>query len=912
MRHILRASLCVILLAHGGAMQALAGSPITIRPRLEASPVAPPGFLPRNALIRPRVALVLTGGGARAVAQIGVLRIFERYGIPVDFIVGTSLGAIVGGLYASGYSVDELDSLATTTPWDDILSLTDATKRTELFVDQKLAGDRSFLVVRFQGLEPVLPSAVSSGQRLTDFLSTQALQALYHPIRSFDDLRIPFRSVATDLVSGQRVVLKDGSLAEALRASATVPLLFDPIEKDSMELIDGGLLSNIPVDVARSEGYDIVIVVNSTSALRTAEEMKLPWQTADQIMSITMKALNDAQLQNADIVITPEIGKHLSSNFHGLADLIRAGQAAAEASIPEIQALYQSKLAQMQKNGRASGEAFASAAVDFDGPPPPEALRAKIDSEAQTGILTSGELQEDVEALYSLGCYRNVQAEIDSPGNGTAITFALDLQTPLKAVDVEGNTRIATPTIQSEFRALIGRPFVPDSGQAAIDRVLRLYRAEGYSLARMDSVHFDDRNGILFLRINEGVIARLDVQGGERTRDAFVLNEFPLHTGDVFQIDKARKGISNIASTTLFQYVYLEVAYISGQPAITIRLRERPSQLVRLGLRADNERSLQGLIDIRDDNFQGSGMDLGLTVAGGQRNLDATLEYKARRLFNSYMTLGVAGFVRTLDSYLYADAPETEENHWARDQVGEYRDIRYGFDAVFGTPLERLGNATIEFNLQNVRVKSISQADFLDASYRLALVRFGTVVDSKDRYPFPLSGVGLNLSYEFAFDGLGSSISYNSLSIMYETYSTWGSRHTFHPRFTFGFADKTMPYAQEFRLGGRTSFFGVREDDRRGRELLLLNVEYRYFLPVRILFDSYIRARYDLGTISEVPEEIKLSTFRHGLGMELALDTPVGQAALGVGKSFFFNGDLPNRPIQWGPVLWYFTIGYEP
>jgi NTE family protein len=407
------------------------------------------------------------------------------------------------------------------------------------------------------------------------------------------------------------------------------------------------------------------------------------------------------------------------------------------------------------------------------------------------------------------------------------------------------------------------------------------------------------------------VIGHLDVQGGVRTRDAFVLNEFPLHVGDVFQIDKAQKGISNIASTTLFQYVYLEVAYVQGQPAITIRLRERPSQLVRLGLRADNERSLQGLIDIRDENFQGSGMDLGITVAGGQRNLDATLEYKARRLFNSYMTLGVAGFVRTLDSYLYADAPETEQNHWARDQVGEYRDIRYGFDVVFGTPLERLGTATIEFNMQNARIRSIAQAQFLEAEYRLALVRLGTIVDSKDRFPFPLSGVGLNLSYEFAFNGLGSSISYNSLSVMYETYSTWGTRHTFHPRFTFGFADKTMPYAQEFRLGGRTSFFGVREDDRRGRELLLLNVEYRYFLPVRILFDSYLRARYDLGTISEVPEEIKLSTFRHGLGLELALDTPVGQAALGVGKSFFFNGDLPNRPIQLGPVLWYFVIGYE-
>ena len=904
------ATLSVLL--QGSVVCAAAGEIVTIRPHFDDSRTERPEGIPHRELKRPRVALVLSGGGARGAAQIGVLRVLERYHIPIDFIAATSMGAIVGGLYASGYTVGEIESIALETPWDDVLSLSGETKRTELFVDQKIAGDRSFLAIRFQGFAPVIPSAVSSGQRLTDLLSGYTLQALYHPVPDFDHLKIPFRSVATALVSGTLVVLKDGSLAEALRASATFPLLFQPIEKNGMQLVDGGLLSNIPVDVARSGACDIVIVVNSTSSLRPRDKIfGAPWQTADQITSIMMNQANKTQLNGADVVITPNVGEHLSSDFHGLDTLIRAGEAAAERSMPGLLSLYAKKLAQMQAEGDSGAMMFTRAKVTFAGASPPDSLRSAIEAEEGSGVVTRRELQADVEELYASGRYRDVAADVAGDSGGTHVTFRLTGYPVLHGVKFEGNVLLPSSRFVPFVAPLEWRPVDADSVRLMLEGILRLYRGAGYSLARFDTTWFEQPAGILHIHINEGVIHAVDVQGGVRTRDAFVLNEFPLHPGDVFQIDRARKGITNIASTTLFDFVYLEVSYAAGQPVITIRLRERPSQLVRLGTRADNERYLQGLLDIRDENFQGSGMDLGMTLAGGQRNLDVVVEYKARRLFNSYLSLGVGGFVRTLDSYLYTDGVVTEPAHWTRDVAGEYREIRSGVNVSFGSQLERLGNATLEFRLENVKVKNLDSAAFLADQYRLALIRLGTIVDTKDRSPFPLSGVGLNISYEFAVDGLGSSISYNSLKVMYETFTTWGERHTFHPRFTMGFADKTMPFAQEFRLGGLDSFFGTREDDRRGRELLLMNMEYRYFLPFAILFDTYLRVRYDLGTISEVPEEIKFSTFRHGLGLELAFDTPIGQAALGVGKSFYFNGYLPNNPVQQGPLLWYFVIGYQ-
>ncbi|HEX7571852.1 MAG TPA: patatin-like phospholipase family protein, partial [Bacteroidota bacterium] len=195
-RHIIFPLVSLLFLVQALTVSAPAGERFTIRPHFDDSRTERTALIGHRQLKRPRVALVLSGGGARGVAQIGVLRVLERYKIPVDFIAATSMGAIVGGLYASGYTVAEVEALALETPWDDILSLSDETKRTELFVDQKIAGDRSFLAVRFQGFEPVIPSAISSGQRLTDFLSAHTLQALYHPVPDFDHLKIPFRAVA--------------------------------------------------------------------------------------------------------------------------------------------------------------------------------------------------------------------------------------------------------------------------------------------------------------------------------------------------------------------------------------------------------------------------------------------------------------------------------------------------------------------------------------------------------------------------------------------------------------------------------------------------------------------------------------------------------------------------------------------
>jgi NTE family protein len=885
---------------------------IVVTPQLGRSFTSKLGGLPWQALKRPKIGLVLTGGGARGAAQIGALKALERHGIPIDFIAATSMGSIIGGLYAAGWTAAEIESVALHTNWDEVLSLTEEANRADLFVDQKLAGERSFLTVRFEGLQPVLPSAVSTGQRLTAFLSTLTLQSVYHPTTSFDDLRIPFRAVATDLVSGRRVVLGEGSLAEALRASATVPLVFNPIEKDSMRLVDGGLVDNIPVDVARDAGCEIILVVNTTSSLRNSNEMKAPWQTADQIMGIMMQQANQRSLRQADLVITPELGKHLSSAFKGLDTLIAAGDETMEAQIGKILQLFERKKSLQAGWGVAdSGKQFPGASIEAVGGTPPDSAWRHIIGESRQRPVTLLDVQEHVNMLYAKGIYRDVRAEITTDSVSTRIRFLLAENPRLNEVTFAGCALLPASELRREFAGLLGQPLNVGAVSAALERVLKAYRSHGYSLARVDSTFFDIANGRLAVVMNEGVISQIDIQGGVRTQDSFILSEFPLEAGEVFEIEKAKRGVTNINASNLFEFVYLEVSSPARGTVLTIRLRERPSQLVRFGLRADNERKLQGSLDIRDENFQGTGMELGLTILGGERNGDFALEYKAPRLFTTYLRFSVGAFYRTRASYLYADAPPSRENWWDRERVGEYSDIRYGASLSFGAQLERLGNATLELILQDIRTKNIDNTAFLEERVRLTTIRLGTIVDTKDRYPFPTSGIGLNLVYEFALQGLGGEVAYNAFRASWESYATWSGWLTFHPKITAGFADKTMPFAQEFRLGGQNSFFGVHEDDRRGRQLLLFNLGFRYHLPFKILFDAYLTTRYDLGTISTVPEEIKFNTFRHALGGGVAFDTPIGPAIFSVGKSFYFSKDLPENPIQQGPLLFCFQIGYQ-
>lgn len=285
---------------------------------------------------RPKIGLALSGGGARGFAHLGVLKVLEELRIPIDYIAGTSMGSVIGGLYAMGYTAQELSDIILTVNWSEIFS--GAPDRKTLFFQQKKQTSRFLLEIGLNGLVPEIPSGLSAGEKISNLFSL--LTASAGGVNNFDQLPIPFRAVATDLVTGQEVIL-DGSqlsLAESMRASMAVPFLFTPIEAGEQLLVDGGLVKNLPIDVVKSMGADIVIAVNVSAPLRNKDELRSLAAIIDQTVSLQIVHSTVQQLVQADVVITPDLSAFSAADFTQARALIQQGVEAVQNQRVQLQA----------------------------------------------------------------------------------------------------------------------------------------------------------------------------------------------------------------------------------------------------------------------------------------------------------------------------------------------------------------------------------------------------------------------------------------------------------------------------------------------------------------------------------------------------------------------------------------------
>lgn len=297
---------------------------------------------PASAAARPDcIGLVLGGGGARGAAHIGVLKVLERERIPICRVVGTSMGAIVGALYASGHSADEIEKIVAAVDWKGTLS--DDTLRQDQPIRRKIdsltfAGDGNEIGLRDRKLQ--LPRGLLQGQRLELLLRRILLPAAN--VKSFDELPIPFRAVATDLLDGSEVVIGSGNIAAAIRASMSVPGVFQPIRVDGRLLIDGGIANNVPVSVARAIGATRLIVVDVGAPVLREDELDSPVSVSFQVINVLMQRVTDASLATLtehDVLIRPDLGDIGSADFVRAIQSVPLGAAAAESKLAALQAM---------------------------------------------------------------------------------------------------------------------------------------------------------------------------------------------------------------------------------------------------------------------------------------------------------------------------------------------------------------------------------------------------------------------------------------------------------------------------------------------------------------------------------------------------------------------------------------------
>ena len=286
---------------------------------------------------RPTVGLVLSGGGARGFAHIGVLKVLEENHIPVDYIGGASMGALIGALYALGKTPDEIETLVGGLDWDKLLRGSPYFDNLSFRRKEDRRNIPAPITLRGRINNLNLPNALNPGQEIGLLFDRTTLA--YAGTTDFNKLPIPFRAVATDMVKGESVTLKSGSLADSLRATMSIPGIFAPVELDGKILADGGLVNNIPTDVVKAMGADILIVVNIETQLADRDALNNLLGVLSQTINIASLDNSRRSLRQADFIIAPELGDYSIGSFTDSKKIIDLGYDGAEQKIGLLKTL---------------------------------------------------------------------------------------------------------------------------------------------------------------------------------------------------------------------------------------------------------------------------------------------------------------------------------------------------------------------------------------------------------------------------------------------------------------------------------------------------------------------------------------------------------------------------------------------
>jgi len=374
----------------------------------------------------PRIGLVLSGGAALGSAHVGVLKVLEELHVPIHCIAGTSMGAIVGGLYASGVSPEEMEQILATTDWRNLLD--DRPNRRDLPYRRKV-DDQTYLTkfeVGFNHGSIQIPSGLIAGRKLGFALQMMALQSA--GIDDFDRLPIPFRAVATDLETGEAVVLSKGNLAKAMRASMSLPGIFTPVEIDGHLVVDGGLAANLPVQAALDMGADIIIAVDVGQPLPDKEGLTSIAKVTSQIIGLQIVENVKAQTALADVVIRPELEGFGSAQFERGVEMVPRGEEAALKVADELRRYaipddaYQARIDEIRNWKSPAGSKVSAVRLSQSTTADSRFVLRQVRTRPGD-VLDFETIRQDLERLYRTGDYVRVDVQFEKTDEGYDVYF---------------------------------------------------------------------------------------------------------------------------------------------------------------------------------------------------------------------------------------------------------------------------------------------------------------------------------------------------------------------------------------------------------------------------------------------------------------------------------------------------------
>lgn len=818
-----------------------------------------------------KLGLALSGGGARGLAQIGILDEFQKAGIQIDLVAGTSIGGIVGGLYAAGFSPAQLEQVTRDIDWRGLFS--DRPRREAQLFTQRAETEGELLSVRFEGWRPRVPTALSSGQRLMNILESLTQEPAYFSGEDFANLERPLAIVATDIVTGDKVVFTSGSLANAMRATSGVPLAFTPLELGPRLLLDGGLVDPIPTDEARKLGADFVIAVNTASPMLTKDEITDPVDIANQTTTIMQSEMRAQALATADFVLQPEMPGAKATDFSDLPALIEMGR---EATRPLIDSLKKA-LAEFKKN---SENVFIDT-VRFEGTLADDSLLEVWKSDLSDRTLSAVALQKKIYDLFLTGHYLSLQYRTIEHDGIAELVISGERLPLIQDVEIEGSTIFAESDLQQLTQRFVDGGLTLLSLRALERELTDDYHRLGFDLVQIAGANYED--GKLTLTIDEGRVTGVSVEGNVETRWWVAASYFTLKPGDLYSRDKASEGVRRIFASGLFENVQLKLSNRAGGVWITIVVKEKNYTYMKLGARYHEEFHPEAFLKVGYANVGGTGNDASLYGRFSELRKHYQAQLRADRIFRTTVTYNLRVYYRNDKIGLFMQ----------NELTGYRTDKRWGVKLGVGQQLARFGLLDFTARYEQVRYKAPDQVE--PTNRRVASLQFNLSYDTKDRYTFPTRGRASHLSFEIASDVLGGEEVFQKFEGYAESYQMLVPSLNLHLRGAIGLSQKGLPIYDRFYLGGTRSFIGYRVDQLSGDKYLLGNFDLR-FGP---WYNFYLHARYDIGEVFNRFEQLRFQQFRHAVGAILALDTLLGPVSFGYGRA---EGKFDNL---------YLNIGYD-
>ena len=813
----------------------------------------------------PRIALALSGGGARGLASIGVLRAFDEKHIEIVGIAGTSMGGVVGGLYAVGYSPDEIEDLASSIDFGELFSNSPA--RRSLLVSQRESRDRALITIRFDSWRPTIPRELSAAQQVTEMLSLLTLPQNYAARGNFSRLETPFKSVATDIVSGKAVLLDSGDLALALRATMAFPLAFAGVEKENSLLMDGGMLTPLPVEQARSFVSDNtpVVAVNTTSSLASIENIRDPFSLAVQVTTIMSNRELQEALEKADYVVAPELSSFGGTDFATIDAIINSGYNSALIVCDEI--IAEHELKNSLKRIRIKNISFNS---DTD-------IETSIGKTIQkSGLLLSmRELDSILEGEIRAHDLIYLNAHTVASEQTSVSVVEVDLYIGANKrpdwksvkISVEGSNIVTASAIRGWLDELDNTPatILLDSLAALLKNRHTKNGFDFFSITQLEYIR-DEKT--LYVKINPGIVSHRQISGLERTRESFVIDRMYLSPGEPITLKSIENSYRDIYGSGLFRRVSLQTKYTDSGAIFLADLKEQNSVLLRLGYRWDDEYQSEGYLELLENNVMGVGLEVFVRTRLADRRKSGAVGLRTARFLRTYVAFDIEAYFRRVDRILYNSNGEG---------LGQRVEERAGVEFTLGQQIARLGVVSAGIGVE--RVDAVFAGN--EEEYDLRRFMLGLLVENFDRASFPRRGNRYSLSLETAGKIFGGNTEFTKWTTSLESYIPLGERWNIHPRFFAGGSRSNLPSPERFYLGGTGSFEGFRREELSGEKAILFNLELRYQAFARM----YFTAKYNSGNTFVQTDDIKFDKFNHGWAAGVGFDTPLGPITFVYGRA---------------------------